>query len=204
MEMHNQDKLNQYLDAGKVYRRSEVAHFTTAVDRDLASLVKEGSLEKVGPGLYYKPRQSRYGALPPDHVALVKAFLRDEFFLVYSWNEYNKLGLGLTQLYNRMVVYNRKRHGVFKLGHQEYDFRCVSRGFPENLTLEFLLVDLLNNLKELDEDPKQVKRNIKKSIDSYNMNLVMKNAKLYGKVATKKFLERVCHGHEKAFHSRAA
>lgn len=204
MNMQNKDRLNQCLNAGKVYRRSKLAHFTTAVDRDLASLVNKHLLVKVGPGLYYKPRQSRYGPLPPDHANLVKAFLRDGFFLVYSWNEYNKLGLGLTQLYNRMVVYNRKRHGVFKLGHKEYDFRCTSRGFPKKLTREFLLVDLLNNLKELDEDPEKVKRNIKKFIDSYDVNFVMENARLYGKVATLKFLEGVCYGHEEAFHSRTA
>lgn len=201
MNIRNQDKIMQSLNAGTVYRRSELAHLTTAIDRDLASLVNKGYLEKIGQGLYQKSRQSHYGKLPPDPTNLVKAFLRDEFFLIYSWNEYNKLGLGLTQLYSRMVVYNRKRHGVFKLGHQEYDFRCTTRGFPEKLSREFLLVDLVNNLNDLDEDPEQVKRNIKNSITAYNVDLVMKNAKLYGKIATRKFFEGVCNKHEQTIHS---
>lgn len=196
MNMLNRNKLNQSLTAGAVYRRNELAHLTTAIDRDLANLVDKGSLEKVAPGLYYKPRVSRFGALPPNNDDLVKAFLRGDFFLLYSWNDYNALGLGLTQLYNRMVAYNRKRHGVFTLAHQEYDFRRPARGFPEKLSREFLLVDLVNNLNELDEDPDQVKRNIEKSINTYDLKSVMHNARLYGKIATQRYFEGFCQHNE--------
>ena len=51
------------------------------------------------------------------------------------WNQYNALGLGLTQLYNRLIVYNHKRHGIFKLGNKTFDFRRPARGFPMKLRL---------------------------------------------------------------------
>jgi len=189
MNTRSPTKLERNLSAGNVYRRDQLTHFTTAIDRDLASLVNEGLLEKIAPGLYYKPRLSRFGALPPNDKDLVKAFLRDDFFLIYSWNDYNALGLGLTQLYNKMMVYNRKRHGLFKLSNREYDFRRPTRGFPDKLTREFLLVDLLNNLKELDEDPNKVKEKIKQSLDTFNKEALTLNADLYGKIATQRFLQ---------------
>ena len=55
--------------------------------------------------------------MPADDV-VIEGFLRDKDFLVFSPSAYNTIGLGTTQLYNRTVVYNHKRHGVFKLGNR--------------------------------------------------------------------------------------
>ena len=105
------------------------------------------------------------------------------------WNEYNTLGLGLTQLYKRTLVYNHKRHGIFTLGGKEYDFRRPARGFPQKITPAFLVVDLLNNLNELTEDVEKVKERIKNNLSSSLLKQVSQYAKKYGKVATKKFLQ---------------
>ena len=161
------EQLNSCLKPGHVYRREVLAQLSNAVDRDLMTLVNEGSLTKVAAGIYYKPMESRYGALPPDEEELVSVFLRDDRFLLCSWNQYNTLGLGLTQLYNKTIVYNCKRHGIFTLNDKTYDFRRPSRGFPSKLTLEFLLMDLVNNISELSEDEDLLKCNIKKKSPQY-------------------------------------
>lgn len=185
------ENLASHLRAGRVYRRDELLSFSKALDRDLSLLTSHGVLEKVGAGLYYKPVKSLFGLLPPDNQELVKAFLKDDDFLLYSWNQYNSLGLGLTQLYNQPVVYNRKRHGLFKLGNKIFDFRMLIRGFPKKLTPEFLLVDLVNNLNELGEDVTLVKEQLKKNLYKFNLNKVSKYSKKYGKVSTKKFFENL-------------
>lgn len=166
-----------------------MAMHSTAIDRDLMRLVQNGLLEKVAAGLYYKPQASRFGVLPPKDKPLIKAFLRDDQFLLFSWNEYNTLGLGLTQLYNRVVVYNRKRHGVFKLGNKIFDFRRPARGFPSKLTRAFLVVDLLNNLNELTEDTGKLKEKLKTRLTPTLLKQVTRCAKKYGKVSTNKFLK---------------
>ena len=99
------------------------------------------------------------------------------------------MGLGLTQLYNSVVVLNHKRHGVFTLGSKEFDFRRPNHGFPRKLTTEFLLVDLLNNLNELAEDTSFVKEKIQKNLSHFDQNKVLRMAKQYGKVGTKHFEE---------------
>ncbi|HPB22438.1 MAG TPA: hypothetical protein PLL48_08920 [Novosphingobium sp.] len=144
-------ELKRKLRPGQVYRRKDLARWSTAVDRHLRQLVMEGCLEKVANGLYMVPRQTRFGPAPAKPEKLVETFLGDDRFLMVSPNAYNGLGVGTTQLHNVPVVYNHKRHGRFKLDGREYDFRMRST-VPSHLTQEVLLVDLLHNLERLPED----------------------------------------------------
>ena len=144
-------ELKRKLRPGQVYRRKDLARWSTAVDRHLRQLVMEGCLEKVANGLYMVPRQTRFGPAPAKPEKLVETFLGDDRFLMVSPNAYNGLGVGTTQLHNVPVVYNHKRHGRFKLDGREYDFRMRST-VPSRLTQEVLLVDLLHNLVRLPED----------------------------------------------------
>ncbi|MFM2272898.1 MAG: hypothetical protein RL702_1963 [Pseudomonadota bacterium] len=144
-------ELKRKLRPGQVYRRKDLARWSTAVDRHLRQLVMEGRLEKVANGLYMVPRQTRFGPAPAKPQKLVETFLGDDRFLMVSPNAYNGLGVGTTQLHNVPVVYNHKRHGRFKLDGREYDFRMRST-VPSRLTQEVLLVDLLHNLVRLPED----------------------------------------------------
>ena len=192
MHIRSFEKLSHHLKPGNVYRRETLLFYSNAVDRDLVRLSKEKVLEKVAPGLYYAPKTSRFGYLPPDETLLIKAFLRDDQFLLFSRNEYNTLGLGLTQLYNRTVVYNYKRHGVFKLGNQTYDFRRPARGFPKKITHAFLIVDLLNNLNELaEENSESLKIKIRSKLSPVLLKQASRCAKQYGKMATQKFFREL-------------
>src|SRR5690606_28602770 len=151
-------KLNQlikHLKRGQVYRRGDLVEWSASVDRHLMELVDGGILKKLSHGLYYYPRYTVFGMVPPDEKVLVSSFLKDDKFLLTSPNDYNKLGVGTTQLYNKRVVYNRKRHGEFELGGRKFFFHAKPR-FPKEVTQEFLLVDLGNNLDTLAEDTKEV------------------------------------------------
>src|SRR3990167_5161285 len=192
MHTTSAEKLSAHLRSGQVYRREDFLAFSKAVDRDLYQLSTQGVLEKVAPGLYYAPKVSRFGILPPNENALIKAFLRSNQFLLLSWNAYNSLGLGLTQVYNRTIVYNRKRFGIFQLANQEYDFRRPSYGFPKKITPALLLVDLLNNANELsDEDTSTLKAKIKNTLSSALLKKAQRCSEKYGKVGTKKFLTEI-------------
>ena len=173
------------LQAGRVYRREDLARLSKAVDRHLQELVSKGTLKKLAPGLYYAPIQSKLGPLPPTDEQAVKGFLRDNDFLVFSPSSYNTVGLGTTQLYNSTLVYNHKRHGVFKLGNRQFHFRVKPR-FPKKLTPEFLYVDLLNNLDDLAEDRDAVLSQARTKLLSFNQSLLQKALDSYGNMATRK------------------
>jgi hypothetical protein len=158
---------------------------SNAVDRHLRELVADGRLKKLAQGLYYAPRQSSFGALPPQDAELVGSFLRDKSFLAFSPSAYNAVGLGTTQLYNRTLVYNHKRHGIFKFGNRQFDFRMKSQ-FPKKLTPEFLFVDMLNNLDSLAEDRDAVLRQARGKLQSVDGARLQQAVGVYGNVATKR------------------
>ncbi len=173
------------LKAGHVYRREDLARLSNAVDRHLHELVSMGKLQKLAQGLYHAPKQSNFGPLPPADDVVVKGFLRDKAFLVFSPSSYNAVGLGTTQLYNQTWVYNHKRHGVFRLGNRQFDFRVKPR-FPKKLTREFLYVDLLNNLEELPEDREVVLKQARSKLPSFDLDRLQKAVENYGNMATRK------------------
>lgn len=173
------------LKAGHVYRREDLARLSNAVDRHLRELVSMGKLQKLAQGLYHAPKQSNFGPLPPADDQVVKGFLRDKEFLVFSPSSYNAVGLGTTQLYNQTLVYNHKRHGVFRLGNRQFDFRVKPR-FPKKLTREFLYVDLLNNLEELAEDRNVVLSRARSKLPSFNLDHLQVAVESYGNMATRK------------------
>ncbi|HVM23280.1 MAG TPA: hypothetical protein VM308_08300 [Sphingomicrobium sp.] len=148
-------ELQRHLRPGQVYRRKDLARWSNAVDRHLRELVDEGRLEKVATGVYMVPRKTRFGKAPANAEKLVESFLGDDRFVMVSPNAFNGLGVGTTQLYNEPVVYNRKRHGRFRLGGRIFDFR-MRPSVPRKLTEEVLLVDLLHNVDRLAEDRSRV------------------------------------------------
>ena len=173
------------LQAGRVYRREDLARLSNAVDRHLQELVSTGMLNKLAQGLYYAPKPSNFGPLPPTDEQVVRGFLRDKDFLVFSPSSYNTVGLGTTQLYNSTLIYNHKRHGVFKLGNRQFDFRVKPR-FPKKLSPEFLYVDLLNNLGELAEDRDAVLSQARTKLMSFNQSRLQQALNSYGNIATPK------------------
>jgi hypothetical protein len=181
------------LQAGRVYRREDLARLSNAVDRHLTQLVSTGTLKKLAQGLYYAPKQSSFGPLPPTDEQVVRGFLRDNEFLVFSPSSYNTLGLGTTQLYNSTLVYNHKRHGVFKLGNRQFHFRVKPR-FPKKLTPEFLYIDLLNNLDELAEDRDVVLSQARAKLMFFNQSVLLKALGSYGSMATRKLVREWLNG----------
>lgn len=176
-----------YLKRGKVYRRADLEQWSNAVDRHISELLEAGTLQKLSQGLYYYPKETAFGTVPPGEKDLVRSFLKDDEFLLASPNAYNTLGVGTTQLYNKRVVYNHKRHGTFELGGRTFFFHIKPR-FPKKLTPEFLMVDLVNNLNELAEDPQEVLSKVRSKASTMDATKLKKVVKAYGGVRARKVL----------------
>ena len=187
--MKSAEKLRKSMRLGKVYRREDLTSFSTAVDRDLKTLVAAREVKKLAGGLYYRPRKNRFGDTPPDPQDLVRAFLKTDDFLLTSYNHYNQLGLGLTQVYNAYMVYNHKRSGDFSLGGKHFKFRMVP-AYPKTLNKEYLLVDLLNNLKQLPDSTDLVRRNLKSRLHQFDRDSVQKLLERYGRPAARNALHK--------------
>lgn len=185
--------LKRRLRPGRVYRRCELARWSTAVDRHLKQLVLEGCLEKVSGGLYMVPRATRFGAAPAEAEVLVEAFLRDDRFLVVPPNAFNALKVGTTQLYNAPVVYNHKRHGRLELDGRPYEFRKRA-AFPSKLSEEFLLVDVLHNADHLAEDGEAVRSRALTRAKSMDRKRLKRAVRDFDSARARRLLEPVLEG----------
>lgn len=187
--MKELDKLKQKLQPGRIYQRKGLTRWSNAVDRHLKQLLEDGTLIKVSQGLYYYPKKTAFGNVPPDEKDLVRAFLNDDRFLITSPNVYNALGIGATQLYNQTVVYNHKRHGQLKIGKRTFDFR-KKPFFPLELSQEFLLVDLVNNLERIAEDRAALLAEVEEKVTSFDRVALVKAVREFGGIAAKKFFAK--------------
>jgi hypothetical protein len=186
--MNALDRVKKHLVPGRTYRRSDLAEYSTNVDRHLKSLVTEGLLNKLSTGLYAAPKATAFGNAPPEEGSLLKAFLKDDHFVVYSPSQFNTLGLGLTQLYNTRVVFNRKRTGEMVVGGRNYTFR-IWREAPKTLTKEFLVVELLNRLNELAEDRSAMLENLRAKLSEMDASKLNRAAKRFGTLSAQKKLK---------------
>ncbi len=182
------EQLINKLIPGQAYRRSDLAQYSSNIDRHLALLLQQGLLRKVSHGLYAAPKTTVFGEPPPDEYSLLHTFLKDNHFVVYSPSQFNTLGLGTTQLYNRRIVFNRKRVGELQLGSRTYTFHRW-REAPKELSPEFLVVECLNRLDELAEDREQILNRLKLKLPELNRRRLNYAALHYGTLATQKKLK---------------
>lgn len=189
------EQLKRHLKPGHAYRRADLARWSSSVDRHLKELVANGTLKKLSGGLYAYPKTTVFGPAPAPDEQVVSAFLKDDPFLLASPNAYNALGVGTTQLYDKTVVYNNKRHGDFQLGNRTYAFRMRPR-FPRSLTREFLLVDLVNNLDHLAEAKNEVLKRVLQRAASTDHRRLDRAVRAYGNERTKKFFAQVLRPNE--------
>jgi hypothetical protein len=180
METSALTEVKKHLRPGRVYRREDFTPWSASVDRRLKALVDAGDLKKLRYGLYYCPKRLSFGEVPADEHELLQAFLKTDRFVVTSPNLYNLLGLGTTQLYDKRVVYNQKRHGTFDLGGQVFQFER-RMNVPRKLTREFLLVDLVNELDQLAEDRQAVSARVADSAKRMDSRKLSRAVKLYSK-----------------------
>ena len=193
--MRKLEALKRHLKPGHAYRRADLARWSTSVDRHLKQLVESGVLKKLSGGLYAYPKETVFGQAPAKDSDVVSAFLKDDRFLLASPNAYNSLGVGTTQLYDKTVVYNHKRHGEFQLGTRKFAFRVKPR-FPKSLTKEFLLVDLVNNVDQLAEAKNEVLERVVQRAAASDRRRLRRAVREYGNERAKKFFERALRASE--------
>lgn len=177
--------------AGHVYRAREIKGLSKDSSRDLNALLKAELICRAGPGLYYKPRRLAGRAVPANLDSVLQKFLRSDQFLVRYISDFNKLGLGTTQHATVTYIYNHKRSGEIELDGKKYMF--VMRKLPSTQTTEYLLVDMLNNLKNMGEEPRYFLQKLSDTLPKMNLNIdkLLATTEEYGKRWVKRYLRKL-------------
>jgi len=147
-------------------------------------------LERVGHGLFVRPRTGRFGRVPADEVALLRAFLDGSPFVITGSERWNALGLGTTAVFPAILVYNLKRSGEFVLGGRRYVLRRVR--FPLRPTPEWFAVDLLEHADMAGVARTDIEPSLAAAIagDRLDIERLRESAAEYGTRATRALVER--------------
>lgn len=175
---------------GRAYRRQDLATASTAIDRDLKTLVDGGHARKLAGGLYCRTGKNPFGVEAPNENELVRAFLKSKDFLLASNEDFIQLGLGPARLFDNPVVYNHKRSGVYQLGGQRFRFRIV-RAYPKSMSREYLLVDLLNHSGEFPGDADRVIENLKSRPHALDREKLAACLERYGRLRARTLLHGI-------------
>ena len=131
--------------------------------------------------------------LSPSADKVVQKFLKTNHFLMRSLSDFNRLGLGLTQMFRETFVYNSRRDGEVKLGGRTYFFK--KKKFPKNHLDEYLLVDFLNNIEKLGEDREALLARFERKWYGkgweVDYDVVYKFSQRYGKYWVKKYFQKL-------------
>lgn len=149
-------------EVGRVYRTHELSTWGGNPPRLAKRLVREGKLAQLAHGLFYAPRHSRFGGVPPTDEALMQAFLKGSPFVFTGPERWNALGLGTTAIFAKALVYNTKRSGEFTFSGQQFLLRRVA--FPESPPPEWFVVDLFENAAQAATSPEDLARALEKAL----------------------------------------
>ncbi len=136
-------KAQPRLEPGKVYRTRDLRTWGANPTRLARRLVEEGELRRLAHGLFYHPKLSRFGPVPPEDAEVVRGFLGSGDFVLTGPPYWNALGLGAQSVFPVVLVYNRERTGELRLGGRRYQLRRVR--FPGSPDREWYAVDLLEH-----------------------------------------------------------
>lgn len=120
----------QTLPEGGLLSPKEFLHLGTraAVDQTLTRLTREGTLLRVGRGLYAVPIQSRFGVRPPATQTIVQAMesAQGDVIVANGATEANALGL-TTQVPTREVFLTSGASRTLHLGNRTVEFQHAKR-----------------------------------------------------------------------------
>jgi len=77
------EQLKRHLRLGRVYRREDLLPWSRSVDRHLKQLTLDGTLQKLRTGLYYSPRNLKFGEAPADVARIGQGILENRPFYGY-------------------------------------------------------------------------------------------------------------------------
>jgi len=143
-------KENELIFASKVYKESmskdisEVAYY-----KMLERMYKDGELAKAARGIYYKPKSSKYGIIPPSQEQIIESFTKNNTGTVIGYALYNRLNL-TTQVAKTVQVLSSTLDGFTKT-IRNVSIKQVELEFTQDVEDMIQGLDVLQNFYEIED-----------------------------------------------------
>ena len=140
---------NKLLEASALYSQSfstipEMTYYKT-----LERMCKKGSLVHLTKGLYYRPKNTRFGTVPISEKDIVEHYIQDDQGIVVGYRLFNQKGL-TTQISKRVEVLSSAVSGKKKNIHNVYVMNISISLTPETIPIIETL-EILQNYKSIED-----------------------------------------------------
>ncbi len=142
------------LDYGIVIKYSDLIDITDnllALSKALSRMVKDNKLEKIEKGVFYKPKNSKFGKISPNINEIVKKELEKDGDIsgyITGINLYNKLGL-TTQISNVIEIATNKRKVPKEIMGTKIKFIQVNLKVDKNNVNLLRILDAIKSIKKI-------------------------------------------------------
>lgn len=99
----NRFEPNEIIVANQLYRAELFSMPETAFYKALERMTKSGKLVHLTKGLYYRPKESRFGRIPISENEIIRFYLKHEEGVLVGYRLYNKKGLS-TQISKQVMI----------------------------------------------------------------------------------------------------
>lgn len=140
---------NKLLEASSLYSQSfstipEMTYYKT-----LERMCKKGILVHLTKGLYYRPKNTRFGTVPISEKDIVDHYIQDDQGIVIGYRLFNQKGL-TTQISKRIEVLSSAVPGKKKNIHNVYVMNISISLTPETIPIIETL-EILQNYKSIED-----------------------------------------------------
>lgn len=144
-----QEPENKLLEASALYSQSfstipEMTYYKT-----LERMCKKGFLVHLTKGLYYRPKNTRFGTVPISEKDIVDHYIKDNQGIVVGYRLYNQKGL-TTQISKRVEILSSAVPGKKKNIHNVYVMNINISLTPETIPIIETL-EILQNYKSIED-----------------------------------------------------
>lgn len=144
-----QEPENKLLEARTLYNQSfstipEMTYYKT-----LERMCKKGFLVHLTMGLYYRPKNTRFGTAPISEKDIVDHYIKDNQGIVVGYRLYNQKGL-TTQISKRVEILSSAVPGKKKNIHNVYVMNISISLTPETIPIIETL-EILQNYKSIED-----------------------------------------------------
>ena len=144
-----QEPENKLLEARTLYNQSfstipEMTYYKT-----LERMCKKGFLVHLTKGLYYRPKNTRFGTVPISEKDIVNHYIKDNQGIVVGYRLYNQKGL-TTQISKRVEILSSAVPGKKKNIHNVYVMNINISLTPETIPIIETL-EILQNYKSIED-----------------------------------------------------
>jgi predicted transcriptional regulator of viral defense system len=135
----------------------------------LSRLYKSGVLEKLGKGLFYKPKTTRFGKLKPSENEILKALLKkNKQGYITGVSAQNSLGL-TTQIPNQVVISGKLEKHERVIGNLTIKYKKTDISYANKNIEQLQVIDALKNIKKIpDSEINKVLNSIRKRLKGYS------------------------------------